>query len=182
MTPVDLGPRGLRHRRPVGPIVRWPTCPPPRISFITSVAGRSGARRRQRQNVDVLERLHHAQLAMLRGEESAARAFYAGVLGMIEISKPPSLAARGRAWFPVTSSCISACMTTSGRPQRPPRRPRQRPRSARGSLRRRQAGRHLGRRPSRFATDRRPRPPSETAWSSCSRPGKRVLCEHLAVP
>ncbi len=47
----------------------------------------------------VFERLHHAQLAMPRGEEEAARAFYAGVLGMTEIEKPPVLAARGGAWF-----------------------------------------------------------------------------------
>jgi catechol 2,3-dioxygenase-like lactoylglutathione lyase family enzyme len=47
----------------------------------------------------VLEGLHHAQLAMPRGEEAAARAFYAGVLGMAEVEKPPVLAARGGAWF-----------------------------------------------------------------------------------
>ena len=47
----------------------------------------------------VVEGLHHAQLAMPRGEEEAARAFYAGVLGMTEVGKPPVLAARGGAWF-----------------------------------------------------------------------------------
>jgi catechol 2,3-dioxygenase-like lactoylglutathione lyase family enzyme len=47
----------------------------------------------------VFEGLHHAQLAMPRGEEEAARAFYAGVLGMTEVEKPPVLAARGGAWF-----------------------------------------------------------------------------------
>ncbi len=47
----------------------------------------------------VFEGLHHAQLAMPRGEEEAARAFYAGVLGMTEVGKPPVLAARGGAWF-----------------------------------------------------------------------------------
>ena len=46
----------------------------------------------------VFEGLHHAQLAMPRGEEEAARAFYAGVLGMTEVGKPPVLAARGGAW------------------------------------------------------------------------------------
>ena len=45
------------------------------------------------------EGLHHAQLAMPRGAEAAARAFYAGVLGMTEVEKPPVLAARGGAWF-----------------------------------------------------------------------------------
>jgi catechol 2,3-dioxygenase-like lactoylglutathione lyase family enzyme len=47
----------------------------------------------------VFEGLHHAQLAMPRGEEEAARAFYAGVLGMTEVDKPPVLAGRGGAWF-----------------------------------------------------------------------------------
>jgi catechol 2,3-dioxygenase-like lactoylglutathione lyase family enzyme len=45
------------------------------------------------------ERMHHVQLAMPRGEEAAARAFFAGVLGLAEIEKPPALAARGGAWF-----------------------------------------------------------------------------------
>jgi catechol 2,3-dioxygenase-like lactoylglutathione lyase family enzyme len=47
----------------------------------------------------VFEGLHHVQLAMPRGEEEAAREFFAGVLGMSEIDKPPVLAARGGAWF-----------------------------------------------------------------------------------
>jgi catechol 2,3-dioxygenase-like lactoylglutathione lyase family enzyme len=41
----------------------------------------------------------HVQLAMPRGEEARARAFYMDVLGMIELSKPPNLAARGGYWF-----------------------------------------------------------------------------------
>jgi catechol 2,3-dioxygenase-like lactoylglutathione lyase family enzyme len=47
----------------------------------------------------VFDRLHHVQLAMPRGEESAARAFFGAVLGMAEVEKPPALAARGGAWF-----------------------------------------------------------------------------------
>ena len=47
----------------------------------------------------VFEGLHHAQLAMPRGEEATARDFYAGVLGMTEVDKPSVLAARGGAWF-----------------------------------------------------------------------------------
>jgi catechol 2,3-dioxygenase-like lactoylglutathione lyase family enzyme len=43
--------------------------------------------------------LHHVQLAMPRGEEDRARAFYGGILGLTEIDKPPVLAARGGAWF-----------------------------------------------------------------------------------
>jgi catechol 2,3-dioxygenase-like lactoylglutathione lyase family enzyme len=45
------------------------------------------------------DRLHHVQLTMPAGQEPAARAFFAGVLGLTEIAKPPVLAARGGAWF-----------------------------------------------------------------------------------
>jgi catechol 2,3-dioxygenase-like lactoylglutathione lyase family enzyme len=43
--------------------------------------------------------LDHVQLAMPEGGEDAARAFYAGVLGLSERAKPPHLAARGGCWF-----------------------------------------------------------------------------------
>lgn len=43
--------------------------------------------------------LHHVQLAMPKGQEAAARAFYSGVLGLTEVAKPPALQARGGAWF-----------------------------------------------------------------------------------
>jgi len=43
--------------------------------------------------------VHHVQLAMPPGGEGAARAFYADVLGLTEVPKPPELAARGGAWF-----------------------------------------------------------------------------------
>jgi catechol 2,3-dioxygenase-like lactoylglutathione lyase family enzyme len=43
--------------------------------------------------------LHHVQLAMPRGREADARAFYSGVLGFTERTKPPHLAVRGGAWF-----------------------------------------------------------------------------------
>jgi catechol 2,3-dioxygenase-like lactoylglutathione lyase family enzyme len=49
--------------------------------------------------MDVFDRLHHMQLAMPPGQEEAARAFFAGVLGMTEVPKPPVLAGRGGAWF-----------------------------------------------------------------------------------
>lgn len=42
---------------------------------------------------------HHVQLAMPPGAEAAARAFYAGVLGLAEIAKPPALTGRGGVWF-----------------------------------------------------------------------------------
>lgn len=36
---------------------------------------------------------------MPRGGEATARSFYAGVLGLAEVDKPPTLAARGGCWF-----------------------------------------------------------------------------------
>jgi catechol 2,3-dioxygenase-like lactoylglutathione lyase family enzyme len=47
----------------------------------------------------VITGLDHVQVAMPRGEEDRARAFYAGLLGMAEDPKPPVLAARGGCWF-----------------------------------------------------------------------------------
>jgi catechol 2,3-dioxygenase-like lactoylglutathione lyase family enzyme len=46
-----------------------------------------------------INNIDHVQLAMPAGEEAKARVFYAGVLGMNEIPKPPILAKRGGAWF-----------------------------------------------------------------------------------
>lgn len=43
--------------------------------------------------------IDHVQLAMPRGQEDAARAFYTGLLGMSELAKPPALAVRGGCWF-----------------------------------------------------------------------------------
>lgn len=41
----------------------------------------------------------HVQLAAPPGTEDALRAYYADILGMTEIPKPPALAARGGCWF-----------------------------------------------------------------------------------
>jgi len=41
----------------------------------------------------------HVQLAMPAGGEAAARAFYAGLLGIPEVKKPANLAKRGGCWF-----------------------------------------------------------------------------------
>jgi hypothetical protein len=43
--------------------------------------------------------LDHVQLAMPPGGEAEARVFYAGLLGIPEIPKPPVLAVRGGCWF-----------------------------------------------------------------------------------
>jgi catechol 2,3-dioxygenase-like lactoylglutathione lyase family enzyme len=43
--------------------------------------------------------LDHVQIAMPLGGETAAREFYAGVLGFTEVPKPALLAVRGGVWF-----------------------------------------------------------------------------------
>lgn len=43
--------------------------------------------------------IDHVQLAMPRGREADARAFYCDVLGLKEIAKPAPLRDRGGAWF-----------------------------------------------------------------------------------
>ncbi|WOT35300.1 VOC family protein [Streptomyces coeruleorubidus] len=43
--------------------------------------------------------LDYVQLAAPPGSEERLRAYYAGVLGMTEIPKPPLLARRGGCWF-----------------------------------------------------------------------------------
>ena len=44
-------------------------------------------------------RLDHVQLAIPQGAEDLCRAFYAGLLGMREVQKPPALAKRGGLWL-----------------------------------------------------------------------------------
>ncbi|WP_367322564.1 VOC family protein [Streptomyces sp. HUAS ZL42] len=46
----------------------------------------------------------HVQLAAPPGSEDRLRDFYAGVLGMTELPKPPALAARGGCWFQAGSA------------------------------------------------------------------------------
>ena len=43
--------------------------------------------------------IDHVQLAMPKGGEEKARAFYGGVLGLTEQAKPANLAGRGGVWF-----------------------------------------------------------------------------------
>ena len=47
----------------------------------------------------MVEGLDHVQLAMPRGGEDRARAYFAGLLGLEEVEKPPALAGRGGVWF-----------------------------------------------------------------------------------
>lgn len=43
--------------------------------------------------------IDHVQIAAPAGSEAAARAFYAGLLGLEELPKPELLAIRGGVWF-----------------------------------------------------------------------------------
>ena len=43
--------------------------------------------------------IDHVQVAAPDGCEAAARAFYGGLLGLVELPKPRALAARGGCWF-----------------------------------------------------------------------------------
>jgi catechol 2,3-dioxygenase-like lactoylglutathione lyase family enzyme len=51
------------------------------------------------ESVSVIRAIEHVQLAMPRGEERAAAAFYETLLGIPEVAKPPHLAVRGGCWF-----------------------------------------------------------------------------------
>lgn len=44
-------------------------------------------------------KLHHVMVAMPYGAEDLARSFYAEILGMTEVEKPPLLAIQGGCWF-----------------------------------------------------------------------------------
>ena len=52
-----------------------------------------------RSDSEPFRAIDHVQLAMPAGEEERARAFYATLLGMIELIKPAALRDRGGAWF-----------------------------------------------------------------------------------
>lgn len=43
--------------------------------------------------------IHHVQITVPPGAETAARAFYVGLLGLTEIPKPTSLSGRGGLWL-----------------------------------------------------------------------------------
>ncbi|HHU08676.1 MAG TPA: glyoxalase [Intrasporangiaceae bacterium] len=45
--------------------------------------------------------LHHVLIAAPAGSEDALRGFYGDLVGLVEIPKPPLLAARGGVWFQV---------------------------------------------------------------------------------
>jgi len=47
----------------------------------------------------MLSEIDHIQIAMPKGEEAKVRHFCIDLLGLVEISKPATLAKRGGAWF-----------------------------------------------------------------------------------
>jgi catechol 2,3-dioxygenase-like lactoylglutathione lyase family enzyme len=47
----------------------------------------------------VIRKIDHVQLAAPKGCESAARDFFGGILGLLEIEKPLELKSRGGVWF-----------------------------------------------------------------------------------
>jgi len=63
-------------------------------------------------------RLHHVQLAIPAGSETACRAFYADVLGWRELEKPAALKARGGVWFTTGSSELHLGVEVDFRPAR----------------------------------------------------------------
>jgi catechol 2,3-dioxygenase-like lactoylglutathione lyase family enzyme len=63
-------------------------------------------------------RIDHVQLAMPRGEETAARHFYGQLLGMEELPKPQSLQANGGCWFRSGDCELHLGIDPEFRPQR----------------------------------------------------------------
>lgn len=51
-----------------------------------------------------LMQLDHIQLAIPEGEEDRARAYWAELLGLVEIEKPEALKSRGGLWFKLTGA------------------------------------------------------------------------------
>jgi catechol 2,3-dioxygenase-like lactoylglutathione lyase family enzyme len=62
--------------------------------------------------------LDHVQLAMPPGAEGEAEAFYAGVLGLTRVPKPPALAARGGCWFVRGDTAVHLGVEEDFRPAR----------------------------------------------------------------
>lgn len=58
----------------------------------------SGVRQNGRLDYELVT-LNHVQVAMPPGGEPEAIAFYAGLLGLQHVAKPPELAGRGGCWF-----------------------------------------------------------------------------------
>ncbi|WP_225845297.1 VOC family protein [Streptomyces sp. HPF1205] len=66
----------------------------------------------------MISALDHVQLAAPPGSEPELRAYYAGVLGMTELDKPPVLAARGGCWFAAGGAVLHLGIEEDFRPAR----------------------------------------------------------------
>jgi catechol 2,3-dioxygenase-like lactoylglutathione lyase family enzyme len=66
----------------------------------------------------VITGLDHVQLAAPPGSEPRLRAFYGGVLGMAELTKPPVLAGRGGCWFTAGGAVLHLGIEEDFRPAR----------------------------------------------------------------
>ncbi|MCB0027895.1 MAG: hypothetical protein KDE28_08325 [Anaerolineales bacterium] len=60
----------------------------------------------------------HLQVAMPAGAEADARAFYAALLGLVEVEKPAPLQARGGCWFNGPGFALHLGVETSFSPAR----------------------------------------------------------------
>ena len=69
-------------------------------------------------SVTMILGIEHVQLAMPAGREAEARAFYSGLLGIPEVTKPPQLAQRGGAWFETGTVKIHLGIDAEFRPAR----------------------------------------------------------------
>lgn len=63
-------------------------------------------------------KIDHIQLAMPVGQEDAARAYFTGLLGMIEDGKPAPLKERGGCWFRLDATIVHVGVDPDFRPQR----------------------------------------------------------------
>jgi catechol 2,3-dioxygenase-like lactoylglutathione lyase family enzyme len=63
-------------------------------------------------------KLDHIQLAMPKGGEAKASAFFSGILGMVEEEKPCPLSKRGGCWFRKGSVILHVGVDQDFRPQK----------------------------------------------------------------
>lgn len=67
------------------------------------------------------KKLDHVQICIPVGKESAARAFYTGILGMVEIPKPEQLLSNGGLWYRVAGIQLHIGVeTNTGKSKRHP--------------------------------------------------------------
>jgi ubiquinone/menaquinone biosynthesis C-methylase UbiE/catechol 2,3-dioxygenase-like lactoylglutathione lyase family enzyme len=70
------------------------------------------------QEIPLITGLDHVQVAMPRGEEARARAFYGRLLDLAELPKPASLAGRGGVWFACGQQMLHLGIEDDFHPQR----------------------------------------------------------------